>query len=70
MKPKLLYLKDKILKLYTNGNNLESISKQLNCYPQAVASVLKHIGEYKSYRPNQGNTRYFVFNLTVKILMV
>lgn len=59
MKPKLLYLKDEILKLYTQGNNIESISKQLNCYPQAVASVLKHIGEYKSYRPNQGNTRYF-----------
>jgi len=59
MKLKLLYLKDEIANMYTNGINIPNIAKHFNCYPQAVENVLKHLNLYKSYRPDQGNTRYF-----------
>lgn len=56
---KLIPFKDLITSEYQLGKNCEIIAKENGWYPQAVANLLKYLNLYNSYRPNQGNIRYF-----------
>lgn len=56
---KLLPYKDIIAEQYSSGKTCEKIAKDGGWYPQSVANLLKSLELYNSYRPNQGNTRYF-----------
>ncbi len=59
MKLKLEPQKEFIFSEYALGKSVEMIANENHWYPQAVANLLKHYKLYNSYRPNQGNIRYF-----------
>lgn len=56
---KLLSQKDSVIQQYNQGLNCAQIARNLAVYPQTVENLLKSLGVYNSYMPNQGNTRYF-----------
>ena len=56
---KLLSFKDFIISEYRSGKSCQKIADENSWYQQAVDNILKSEKLYDSYRPNQGNTRYF-----------
>jgi intein/homing endonuclease len=59
MQLKLENFKEFIISEYKSGKNCMVISKENNWYSQSVSNLLKKYGFYNSYRPKQGNIRFF-----------
>lgn len=60
-KLKLYPFKDFIISEYLTGKSCQKIADENSWYQQAVSNLLKSEKLYDSYRPNQGNTRYFQY---------
>lgn len=59
MSLKLEKFKEFIISEYKSGKTCQKIADENGWYQQAVANLLKFYKLYRSYRPNQGNIRYF-----------
>jgi len=56
---KLENFRDFIISEYKSEKSCQKIADENNWYQQAVSNLLKNYKIYNSYRPNQGNIRYF-----------
>ncbi len=56
---KLEPFKEFIISEYKSGKNCQKIADENGWYQQPVSNLLKHYKLYDSYRPDNGNTKYF-----------